>query len=235
MTFCMMAGGRPGNRFGHIAEDLIEEVARVYGYNNIPNVAPVASLQMRAFKEAALSVPQMRQVLVDRGYQEAITYSFVDPKVQQALFANQDALVLPNPISADMSAMRLNLWPGLLQAVQYNQSRQQNRLRLFEYGLKFIPDASAEGGVRQIPVIGGVIIGSLANEHWSIAERPVDFYDVKADVEALLALLSNNQAICFTAASIVPCTLGKLLPSMLTISWRVIWARCIQKPEVNRV
>ncbi|CAM5224672.1 phenylalanine--tRNA ligase beta subunit [Alishewanella longhuensis] len=138
----------PGYRFDiSIAEDLIEEVARVYGYNNIPNVAPVASLQMRAFKEAALSVPQMRQVLVDRGYQEAITYSFVDPKVQQALFANQDALVLPNPISADMSAMRLNLWPGLLQAVQYNQSRQQNRLRLFEYGLKFIPDASAEGGV----------------------------------------------------------------------------------------
>ena len=191
----------PGYRFDiSIAEDLIEEVARVYGYNNIPNVAPVASLQMRAFKEAALSVPQMRQVLVDRGYQEAITYSFVDPKVQQTLFANQQALVLPNPISADMSAMRLNLWPGLLQAVQYNQSRQQNRLRLFEYGLKFIPDATAEGGVRQVPVIGGVIIGSLANEHWSIAERPVDFYDIKADVEALLALLSNQQAVRFTAA-----------------------------------
>lgn len=191
----------PGYRFDiSIAEDLIEEVARVYGYNNIPNVAPVASLKMRTFKEATLSVPQMRQVLVDRGYQEAITYSFVDPKVQQTLFANQQALVLPNPISADMSAMRLNLWPGLLQAVQYNQSRQQNRLRLFEYGLKFIPDATAEGGVRQVPVIGGIIIGSLANEHWSIAERPVDFYDVKADVEALLALLSDSNAVRFTAA-----------------------------------
>ncbi len=191
----------PGYRFDiSIAEDLIEEVARVYGYNNIPNVAPVAALKMRSFKEAALSVDTMRQLLVDRGYQEAITYSFVDPKVQQSLFPGMDALVLPNPISADMSAMRLNLWPGLLQAVQYNQSRQQNRLRLFEYGLKFIPDATAEGGVRQVPVIGGVIVGSLANEHWSIAERPVDFFDIKGDVEALLGLLSANDQVRFSAA-----------------------------------
>lgn len=192
----------PGYRFDiSIAEDLIEEVARVYGYNNIPNIAPVAALKMRTFNEATLNVQQMRQVLVDRGYQEAITYSFVDPKVQQVLFAEHNALVLPNPISADMSAMRLNLWPGLLQAVQYNQSRQQNRLRLFEYGLKFIPDAKAEGGVRQVPVIGGVIVGSLANEHWSIAERPVDFYDLKGDVEALLALLSDSCHVRFSAGS----------------------------------
>ncbi|MDP5037251.1 MAG: phenylalanine--tRNA ligase subunit beta [Alishewanella sp.] len=191
----------PGYRFDiSIAEDLIEEVARVYGYNNIPNQAPIAALKMRRFNEASLSVSQMRQVLVDRGYQEAITYSFVDPKVQQALFADQPALVLPNPISADMSAMRLNSWPGLLQAVQYNQNRQHNRLRLFEYGLKFIPDAAAENGVRQVPVIGGVVVGSYANEHWTIAERPADFYDVKGDVEALLALLSASARVHFAAA-----------------------------------
>lgn len=173
-----------------IAEDLIEEVARVYGYNNIPNVAPVASLKMRDHAEADISVNSLRDVLVGRGYQEAITYSFVDPKVQQVLFPGAEALVLPNPISADMSAMRLNLWPGLMQAVQYNQNRQQTRIRLFEYGLKFIPDAAAEGGVRQVPVLGGVIIGSFANEHWTIAERNVDFYDVKGDVEALIAMTS---------------------------------------------
>ncbi len=173
-----------------IAEDLIEEVARVYGYNNIPNVAPVASLKMRDHAESEISVDSLRDVLVSRGYQEAITYSFVDPKVQQVLFPTVDALVLPNPISADMSAMRLNLWPGLMQAVQYNQNRQQTRIRLFEYGLKFIPDATAEGGVRQVPVLGGVIIGSFGNEHWTIAERNVDFYDVKGDVEALLAQAS---------------------------------------------
>ncbi|WP_333606751.1 phenylalanine--tRNA ligase subunit beta [Arsukibacterium sp.] len=191
----------PGYRFDlSIAEDLIEEVARVYGYNNIPNVAPVAALQMRKFNEAALDVQLMRELLVARGYQEAITYSFVDPKVQQVLFPNDAALTLPNPISADMSAMRLNLWPGLLQAVQYNQNRQQNRLRLFEYGLKFVPDAAAEGGVRQVAVLGGVIVGSLANEHWAIAERPVDFFDLKGDVEALLSLLSDNDSVHFAAA-----------------------------------
>lgn len=180
-----------------IAEDLIEEVARVYGYNNIPNVAPVASLKMRDHAEAEISVNSLRDVLVGRGYQEAITYSFVDPKVQQVLFPGVDALVLPNPISADMSAMRLNLWPGLMQAVQYNQNRQQTRIRLFEYGLKFIPDAAAEGGVRQVPVLGGVIIGSFANEHWTIAERNVDFYDVKGDVEALIAMTSASSEFGF--------------------------------------
>lgn len=180
-----------------ISEDLIEEVARVYGYNSIPNVAPVASLAMRDHREADISVHSLRDLLVDRGYQEAITYSFVDPKVQQVLFPGVDALVLPNPISADMSAMRLNLWPGLLQAVQYNQNRQQNRIRLFEYGLKFIPDAAAEGGVRQVPVIGGIIVGSYGNEHWTMQERAVDFYDVKGDVEALLSKTSASDEFSF--------------------------------------
>lgn len=183
-----------------IGEDLIEEVARVYGYNNIPNVAPVASLAMRDHHEAEISVHSLRDLLVDRGYQEAITYSFVDPKVQQVLFGQADALVLPNPISSEMSAMRLNLWPGLLQSVQYNQNRQQTRIRLFEYGLKFIPDANAEGGVRQVPVIGGVIIGSYGNEHWTLAERAVDFYDVKGDVEALLSKTSAVAEFSFAKA-----------------------------------
>lgn len=188
----------PGYRFDiSISEDLIEEVARVYGYNNIPNVAPQAALNMRSFNEAELDVQRLRTVLVDRGYQEAITYSFVDPKVQQQLFGQQPALVLPNPISVDMSAMRLNLWPGLLQTVQYNQNRQQNRIRLFEYGLKFIPDASAEGGVRQVAVLGGVIVGSMHNEHWNMENRSADFYDIKGDVEALLAQTSATEQFRF--------------------------------------
>lgn len=191
----------PGYRFDlAIAEDLIEEVARVYGYNNIPDVAPVAALKMRSFREAEISVQSMKQLLANRGYQEAITYSFVDPKVQQVLFPQQQALVLPNPISADMSAMRLNLWPGLLQAVQYNQNRQQQRIRLFEYGLKFIPDTAAEGGVRQAEVLGGVIIGPVSSEHWSIESRSADFYDIKGDVEALLALSSAEESFRFDVA-----------------------------------
>ncbi|WP_337881388.1 phenylalanine--tRNA ligase subunit beta [Rheinheimera sp.] len=189
----------PGYRFDmQIAEDLVEEVARVYGYNNIPNVAPQAALSMSQHREARIDVHSLRDVLVGRGYQEAITYSFVDPKVQQVLFPQQQALVLPNPISADMSAMRLNLWPGLLQAALYNQNRQQNRIRLFEYGLKFIPDATAENGVRQVEVIGGLVVGSYGNEHWAIAERAVDFYDAKGDVEALLSLTSAPGEFSFS-------------------------------------
>ncbi|MDX1676846.1 phenylalanine--tRNA ligase subunit beta [Arsukibacterium sp.] len=192
----------PGYRFDiQISEDLVEEIARVYGYNNIPNVAPQASLCMRKFSEAELSVQRMRELLVDRGYQEAITYSFVDPKVQQILFADQQALILPNPISADMSAMRLNLWPGLIQTAQYNQNRQQSRLRLFEYGLKFIPDTAAEGGVRQVAVIGGLVVGSLSNEHWAMPERAADFFDVKGDVEALLSVTSATSEISFCPAT----------------------------------
>ncbi|MDR6983791.1 phenylalanyl-tRNA synthetase beta chain [Rheinheimera pacifica] len=191
----------PGYRFDiSIAEDLIEEVARVYGYNSIPNVAPQAALKMRSFNEAELNVQRLRTILVDRGYQEAITYSFVDPKVQQQLFPQQTALELPNPISADMSAMRLNLWPGLLQTVQYNQNRQQSRIRLFEYGLKFIPDAKAEGGVRQEAVLGGVIVGSMHNEHWNMDSRAADFYDAKGDVEALLAQTSATGQFRFVTA-----------------------------------
>lgn len=191
----------PGYRFDlKIAEDLIEEVARVYGYNNIPNVAPQAALKMRHFNEAELSISRLRSLLVDRGYQEAITYSFVDPKVQQRLFPQQTALVLPNPISADMSAMRLNLWPGLLQTVLYNQNRQQSRIRLFEYGLKFVPDAAAEGGVRQTEVLGGVIVGALNDEHWNIEQRAADFYDLKADVEALLAMTSATSEFRFVSS-----------------------------------
>ncbi|MGI5309492.1 phenylalanine--tRNA ligase subunit beta [Rheinheimera sp. WS51] len=193
----------PGYRFDlKIAEDLIEEVARVYGYNNIPNVAPQAALKMRRFNEAEMNIDRLRSLLVDRGYQEAITYSFVDPKIQQRLFPEQAALVLPNPISADMSAMRLNLWPGLLQTVLYNQNRQQSRIRLFEYGLKFTPDATAEGGVRQTEVLGGVIVGALNDEHWNIEQRAADFYDIKADVEALLSLTSAAAEFRFVTSEL---------------------------------
>lgn len=183
-----------------IAEDLIEEVARVYGYNQIPNQAPLASLQMRRFDESELSVNRLRQLMVDRGYLEAITYSFVDPKVQRILYPDTEALMLPNPISADMSAMRLSCWPGLLQTILYNQNRQQLQLRLFEYGLKFIPDHQAENGIRQVPVLGGIVVGGIGQGQWNLEERPYDFFDAKGDVEALLALTSAADRFDFVPA-----------------------------------
>ncbi|GAA5137378.1 phenylalanine--tRNA ligase subunit beta [Thalassotalea piscium] len=193
----------PAYRFDiSIEVDLIEEVARIYGYNNIPNVSPKATLAMREQKEAILPLSQMRQTLVNCGYQEAITYSFVDPKIQRLIHPDQEVMTLPHPISSEMSEMRVSLWTGLLQSVVYNQNRQQSRVRLFETGLRFIPDASAENGVRQEALLSGVISGSRNDEHWSMEKAAADFYDIKADVEALLSLTSNVEAFEFSAAEI---------------------------------
>lgn len=193
----------PSYRFDiSIEEDLIEEVARVFGYNNIPNVAPLARLNMSKHQEAQLPLKRFKTELVARGYQEAITYSFVDPKVQNLLHPTNDAMVLPHPISIEMSAMRVSLLPGLLSAVVYNQNRQQNRIRLFEHGLKFIKNDNAENGVEQIAVLGGVIYGNTYQEHWAIDDKKVDFYDVKGDVEALLSLVVDDANIEFKAEAV---------------------------------
>lgn len=184
-----------------IEEDLIEEVARIYGYNNIPNIAPVASLKMSDHKEADISVKRVRNVLVDRGFQEAITYSFVDPKQQALIHPDQDAMILPNPISVEMSAMRLSTMTGLLSAVGYNQSRQQNRVRLFETGLRFIPDENAQSGVRQQAVLGAVIAGNQSDEHWTLESQTVDFFDLKGDLEAIIGLTGSDLDFSFRSAT----------------------------------
>ncbi|KYL32746.1 phenylalanine--tRNA ligase subunit beta [Pseudoalteromonas agarivorans] len=183
----------PSYRFDiSIEEDLIEEVARVYGYNSIPNVAPTAKLKMTTHDESTIALSKFRNTLVTRGYQEAITYSFVDPKAQAIIHPQSAPLILPHPISIEMSAMRVSLMPGLLASVAYNQNRQQPRIRLFEHGLKFISDDSAENGLQQTPVIGGVITGLAHGEHWVEQKRNVDFYDLKGDVEALLAITNDT-------------------------------------------
>ncbi|WP_448555487.1 phenylalanine--tRNA ligase subunit beta [Thalassotalea montiporae] len=193
----------PGYRFDiSIEVDLIEEVARIFGYNNIPNVAPQASLSMRKHSEGKLGLTKLRQALINRGYQEAITYSFVDPKVQALLHPNKEVMTLPHPISSEMSVMRLSLWTGLLQAVTYNQNRQQGRVRLFETGLRFIPDESAENGVRQQQMIAGVISGSQNQEHWNLAKAAADFFDIKGDVEAMLAVTGKGAEFEFSKAEI---------------------------------
>ncbi|WP_409307675.1 phenylalanine--tRNA ligase subunit beta [Pectobacterium sp. B1J-3] len=192
----------PSWRFDmEIEEDLVEEVARIYGYDNIPNIATLAPLTMTSHREASLSLKRAKTLLVDHGYQEAITYSFVDPKIQSLIHPGEDALILPSPISAEMSAMRLSLWSGLLGAVVYNQNRQQSRLRLFESGLRFVPDASADLGIRQDFMLAGVITGTRYEEHWDLARQAVDFYDLKGDLEAVLALTGKLSDIEFNAES----------------------------------
>lgn len=190
----------PSWRFDmEIEEDLVEEVARVYGYNNIPDVPVKADLIMTSHREANLPLKRVKTMLVDRGYQEAITYSFVDPKIQALLHPSEASLILPSPISVEMSAMRLSLWSGLLSAVVYNQNRQQSRVRLFETGLRFVPDSAANLGIRQDVMLAGVIAGNRYEEHWNLERQVVDFYDLKGDLEAILDLTGKLDDVQFKA------------------------------------
>ncbi|WP_427833498.1 phenylalanine--tRNA ligase subunit beta [Actinobacillus pleuropneumoniae] len=190
----------PSWRFDiEIEEDLIEEVARIYGYNSIPNNSPLAHLTMKGTPEKLLEVNRIRTALVDSDYQEVVTYSFVDPKKQALLHPNQEALILPNPISSEMSAMRLSLLTGLLDTIAYNQSRQQTRVRIFEGGLRFIPDAAAESGIRQELVFGAAIVGDKRPVHWESKGEAVDFFDLKGDMERVLSLTSARHDLKFVA------------------------------------
>ncbi|QLB13043.1 phenylalanyl-tRNA synthetase beta subunit [Bisgaardia hudsonensis] len=182
-----------------IEEDLIEEIARIYGYNSIPNNAPLAHLQMKKSPENLLDISRVRTAFVDSDYQEVISYSFVDPEIQKILHPEQQALVLPNPISSEMSAMRVSLLTGLLGVVAYNQNRQQSRIRLFESGLRFIVDETAENGIRQEHVIGGVIVGDKRPTHWEYKGEQVDFFDLKGDLERILSLTEVKHNLEFVA------------------------------------
>ncbi|HXR02384.1 MAG TPA: phenylalanine--tRNA ligase subunit beta, partial [Pseudomonas sp.] len=174
----------PSHRFDISLEvDLIEELARLYGYNRLPVRYPQARLAPQARTEAQSDLPALRRLLVARGYQEAITYSFIDQKWFELFSPGVEPLLLANPISADMSAMRSSLWPGLVKALQHNLNRQQDRVRLFESGLRFVGQLE---GLKQEPMLAGVICGSRLPEGWAQGRDAVDFFDVKADVEAVL-------------------------------------------------
>jgi phenylalanyl-tRNA synthetase beta subunit (EC 6.1.1.20) len=190
----------PSWRFDmEIEEDLVEEVARIYGYNNIPDAPVQASLVMGEHREADLSLKRVKTMLNDKGYQEVITYSFVDPKLQQLIHPGEEALILPSPISSEMSAMRLSLWTGLLSTIVYNQNRQQSRVRIFETGLRFVPDTQANLGIRQDVMLAGAICGNRYEEHWDLAKGSVDFFDLKGDLESVLELTGKLSAIEFRA------------------------------------
>ena len=174
----------PSFRFDiEIEADLLEELVRIHGYNNVPRTQPHYHAAMREMSESRQPLTQLRKSLVERGYFEAITYSFVDPAWQAALDPGKEAVKLANPLSSEMSVMRTSIWQGLLQAVRYNLNRQQNRVRLFETGQVFL---QGEAGLQQVDRIAGAISGLVKDEQWAENSREVDFYDLKADVESLL-------------------------------------------------
>ncbi len=180
----------PGFRFDIVIEaDLIEEVARIFGYNNIPNSSLLMRTELGKAPETVLNLDRVKDLLVDRGYQEAITYSFVDEEIQQAVAPADELIRLKNPISSDLSVMRTTLWCGLLKAALHNTHRQHHRVRFFESGLRFI---NKDGAMQQQKMFAGLTLGSAYSEQWGVASRKIDFFDVKADVQALFDLAEGE-------------------------------------------
>ena len=185
----------PSYRFDiEIEEDLIEEVARMYGFENIPDQPPVASLKMSAKAEAKRGVHLLRQRFALQGYQEAVNFGFTDQESEQRLagVAEKDLIKVLNPIASQYGVMRSNLWGGLLGNLKANLNRGASRVRLFETGRVFKRDTSiAEeagkvAGFAQPQRIGGIAYGAFVPEQWGSANRAVDFFDVKGDLERVL-------------------------------------------------
>jgi phenylalanyl-tRNA synthetase beta chain len=173
----------PSYRFDlSIEEDLIEELARLYGYDHIPAVAPHAALTMLAQPEAVRDAMALRHLLVARDYQEVINYSFVDAGWEQDFSGRDAPIALKNPIASQMSVMRSTLCGGLIDNLRYNLNRKQERVRLFEVGRAFYQVA---GELQQPYKLAGLCYGASKPEQWGEAARPVDFFDVKSDLEAL--------------------------------------------------
>ena len=193
MTWKVLA---PSHRFDIAIEaDLIEEISRIYGYNNLPVRTPKLHLTMAPVTETALALNDLKSALVSRGYQEAITYSFVDATVQNTLDPENDPIGLANPLSSEMSVMRTTLWSGLIKALTHNLNRQQNRVRLFETGLRFIqPPNQVDlemADVKQNMMLAGLICGPRHRENWADTTDSVDFFDLKGDVESLLSFVGG--------------------------------------------
>ncbi len=179
-----------------IEEDLIEEVGRIIGYDQLPVRMIGSAPNLPLIPEAQNQKDQLRQILIERGYQEAVTYSFVDPALSALIDTANDPIKLANPISADLSVMRTTLLTGLISALRYNVNRQQERVRLFETGLSFILVGEK---IVQNEKIAGIICGSTVPEQWSITEESPDFFDIKGDCEALLSLLDKESTVRFVA------------------------------------
>ncbi|TAM45694.1 MAG: phenylalanine--tRNA ligase subunit beta, partial [Burkholderiaceae bacterium] len=184
----------PSYRFDlQIEEDLIEEVARMVGYNNLPTTPPLAPITARVHAEARRSPFAVHHMLAGLGYQETINFSFVEERWEHELAGNPNPIRLLNPIAAQMSVMRSSLLGSLLQVLKFNLDRKAERVRVFEVGRVFLRDASVPGtdttvqGFDQPLRVAGLTSGSVDALQWGRKERGADFFDAKGDIEALLA------------------------------------------------
>ncbi|MCR4303585.1 MAG: phenylalanine--tRNA ligase subunit beta [Gallionella sp.] len=175
----------PSYRFDlSIEADVIEELARLHGYDNIPALAPHAALTMLPYSELRRPLTRIQHTLVARDYQEIVSYAFVEEQIERELCGNDDPVALQNPIASNLAVMRSSLIGGLVGALRFNLNRKQARVRLFEVGACF---ARINGEYLQSQRLSGIAYGEAQSEQWGAAAQPVDFYDVKADVDALFA------------------------------------------------
>jgi phenylalanyl-tRNA synthetase beta chain len=189
---------RPSHRFDlRIEADLIEEVARLRGFDSIAEIHSLAPQIAGPATEGRVAEERLLVAMADRGYREIISYTFVDPVLQQQLHPNTPSLNLANPLSAELSAMRVSLWPGLIQTCRENLRRQQTRVRLFEIGNKFEVKKDHPGELREIETLAAIATGARWPEQWGSKSEPLDFYDMKGDVLAVLALTGDTSRIRF--------------------------------------
>jgi phenylalanyl-tRNA synthetase beta chain len=210
----------PSYRFDiQIEEDLIEEIARLHGYDNIPAIAPHADLRMLPSSENVLNRTVLRDALAANGYQEVVNYSFVDASWETDLLGNANAITLKNPIASNMSVMRSGLWGGLLDTLVYNLNRKQERVRIFEIGASYSKTNGAKNGAEftEITRISGLAYGDVLPEQWAEAARNIDFYDVKADVDTLTN--GRAQYVAATHPALHPGQSAQVMLDGVAIGW----------------
>ena len=194
----------PTHRFDVTLDvDLVEEVLRLYGYDHIQALPLVSTVQAGKPNQQEQLARELSSFLSHHGYHETINYSFVDPMFQEALYPDVTTMQLKNPISSELSQMRVGLWPGLLASMLYNAHRQQTAIKLFEVGTVFEGEGEA---LQEHPSIAGLLTGELGGLNWSESTRSFDFYDMKGDLQSLFALLNCENV------SFVPCAHPALHP-----------------------
>jgi phenylalanyl-tRNA synthetase beta chain len=189
-----------------IEEDLIEEVGRMVGYDSLPLIPEIGARQLDLATEKCVSEDRIVDRLIDRGYSEIISYSFVEESLEKKINPNSVCVRLANPISKELGVMRGSLWPGLLTTAKRNLSRQRSRVRIFEVGTQFSQEPTT---IKETRVVAGLASGALWPEHWKNDDRDVDFFDMKADLEALFELADYNDAMVFSLAEHPALTAGK--------------------------
>ena len=190
----------PAHRFDlAIEEDLVEEVARIHGYDRIPEITAIAETPLQPVTEKAVHEAEVAAILVARGYQEVITYSFIEEDLNEKFCGVRSPLLLSNPISSEMSVMRGSLLPGMARIAAANLARQQDRVRIFEIGKSFHGTLDSPS---EIVRVAGLVVGTVMTEQWGLPAVNADFFDIKSDLVAVLAKAGSAADFEFKAADL---------------------------------